>query len=270
MFRSLILSAVLFIIQAMASNPTYAYIPGFFAQDDPQADPNAIGALPDRFGLLDSSPGHWQKFRFNITALNLEGEPEDSVKVFFLGRHGEGFHNFAEAKYGTPAWDDYWSKLDGDGTIVWGPDALLTPLGVQQAEAAHNKWLDEIPSGIPVPTVFYSSPLTRASRTLEITWNDITLPNKTHASHLHPSHKVVIAENCREVYGVHTCDKRHPKSWIAQSFPSFTFERGFTEEDELWTPDNRETDEHVDARALSILDHIWDRYPTETSDSLAG
>jgi hypothetical protein len=40
-------------IKAMASNSTYAYIPGFFAQDDPQADPDVIGAvsgtrLPER------------------------------------------------------------------------------------------------------------------------------------------------------------------------------------------------------------------------------
>jgi len=257
-----------FAIQAMALNSAYAYIPGFFAQDDPQADPNVIGALPDRFGLLDSSLGHWQKFQLNITALCLEGKPKESVKVFFLGRHGEGYHNVAEAKYGTPAWDDYWSKLDGDGTIVWGPDALLTPLGVQQAEAAHDKWSNEIPSGIPVPTVFYSSPLTRATGTLVLTWTGITLPNKTHDDHLHPSHKVEIAENCREVYGVHTCDKRHPKSWIAQKYPSFTFNKGFTEEDELWTPDNRETDEHVDERALSILEHIWDKYPMETYISI--
>jgi len=252
----------------MASNFTYAYVPGFFAQDDPNADPNVIGPLPDRFGLLDSSPGHWQKFELDIKALDSGGGSKDSIKVFFLGRHGEGFHNVAEAKYGEPAWDDYWSKLDGDGTLVWGPDALLTPTGVQQAEDAHNKWLDEIPSGIPVPTVFYSSPLTRASRTLEITWTGITLSNASHHGHLHPSHKVVVAENCRETYGVHTCDKRRTKSWIADNFPLYTFNEGFTEEDELWTADERETTEHIIARAQSILDDIWQKYPAETYVSI--
>jgi len=254
--------------QLMALNCTYAYVPGFFAQDDPNADPNAIGALPDRFGLLDSSPGHWQKFEHNITDLGLRGEPSDSVKVFFLGRHGEGFHNVAEAKYGTPAWDDYWSKLDGDGTLVWGPDALLTPTGVQQAKDAHNKWSAEIPSGIPVPTVFYSSPLTRAARTLEITWTGITLQNASHPDPVRPSHQVVVAEDCREVYGVHTCDKCHPKSWIAEHFPLYTFDKGFTEEDELWTPDNRETTEHINARARSVLNDVWDQYPTDTYVSI--
>ncbi|KAF9779231.1 phosphoglycerate mutase, partial [Thelephora terrestris] len=252
----------------MAQNSTYAYIPGFFAQDDPQADPDVIGALPDRFGLLDSNPGHWQRFQLNITALGLEGKPGDSIKVFFLGRHGQGYHNAAQAKYGMSAWDDHWSRLDGDGEIVWGPDSFLTPLGIQQAEAAHNKWLHEMPSGTPVPTVFYSSPLTRALRTLEITWTDITLPNKAKDVQLQPSHKVVIAENCREVCGGDTCDKRRPKSWIAENFPLFEFNSGFSEEDEFWTPDSRETEEHVNERALSILDDIWDKYPTETYISI--
>jgi len=217
---------------------------------------------------LDSSSGHWETFKAKIEDLDMEGGPKDSVKVFFLGRHGEGFHNVAEATYGTTAWDDYWSKLDGDGTLVWGPDALLTPLGVQQAEAAHNKWLGEISSGIPIPTVFYSSPLTRASRTLEITWTDIILPNESYHGHLYPSHKVVVVENCREVYGVHTCDKRHPKSWIAENFPLYTFNKGFTEEDELWNPDVRETDEHTNERALSVLQDIWDKYPVDTYVSI--
>ena len=46
--------------------------------------------LPDRFGLLDSNPGRWQTFQLKITALNAENTPKSSVKVFFLGRHGEG------------------------------------------------------------------------------------------------------------------------------------------------------------------------------------
>ena len=47
--------------------------------------------LPDRFGLLDSSPGHWQTFQVKIEALCSESGPKGSVKVFFLARHGEGF-----------------------------------------------------------------------------------------------------------------------------------------------------------------------------------
>jgi hypothetical protein len=42
---SLILIAAFLATQAMALNFTYAYVPGFFVQDDPQADADAIGAV---------------------------------------------------------------------------------------------------------------------------------------------------------------------------------------------------------------------------------
>ena len=48
-----------------------------------------------------------------------------AYKVLFLGRHGDGIHNAAESYYGTPAWNCYYSELDGNGTVVWA-DALLT------------------------------------------------------------------------------------------------------------------------------------------------
>ena len=94
---------------------------------------------------------------------------------------------------------------------MFSVDSPLTPLGVQQARAVHEMWSSEvglvealvhdtrpddpqIPFGIPVPTVFYSSPHSRATRTLEITWTGITLPNTSNDYPLYPSHKVVIAE----------------------------------------------------------------------------
>ena len=45
MLRSLILLVVFLASQAMALN--FTYIPGFFAQDNPNADPNAIGAVSE-------------------------------------------------------------------------------------------------------------------------------------------------------------------------------------------------------------------------------
>ena len=47
MLCSLILPAMLLASQAMALNVTYAYIPGFFVQDDPNADPTVIGAVSE-------------------------------------------------------------------------------------------------------------------------------------------------------------------------------------------------------------------------------
>jgi hypothetical protein len=45
MFCPLILPAVLLASQAMAFNFTFAYVPGFFAQDGPNTDPNLVGAV---------------------------------------------------------------------------------------------------------------------------------------------------------------------------------------------------------------------------------
>lgn len=49
---------------------------------------------------------HWQRFAHHIRSLNQSITDTSSVyKVFFIGRHGEGIHNVAEAYYGTKAWD---------------------------------------------------------------------------------------------------------------------------------------------------------------------
>ena len=57
--------------------------------------------------------------------------------------------------------------------------------------------------------------------------------------------------------GVHTCDKRSPRSVIANTFPQFDIEANFTEEDELWTEDHRETEEELKKRMGEVLDEIF-------------
>lgn len=61
----------------------------------------------------------------------------------------------------------------------------------------------------------------------------------------------------REHNGVHTCDKRRTRSDIHARFPEYGFEAGFTEDDELWTPDYRETHGDIDRRARHVLDIIF-------------
>lgn len=97
--------------------------------------------------------------------------------------------NVGEEKYGTQvskpsgydqfgsnqnvlyqAWDDHWSKLNGDGEITWGPDAKLTPKGIEQAGLVNEMWRSEVPRGIPIPDVVYTSPLSRAIITADITF----------------------------------------------------------------------------------------------------
>ncbi|EPQ54915.1 phosphoglycerate mutase-like protein [Gloeophyllum trabeum ATCC 11539] len=225
-------------------NATYEAVPGFFLQDGPSCNPEIIGATPPRFGLIDESPDRWTKFEAAVTKLNADAGEGTSYKAFILGRHGEGWHNVAEAKYGTKAWDDYWSKLDGDGEIVWGPDPELTPLGQSQAALVKALLDAEVEAGFPIPDTLYSSPMTRALQTLVGTFGD--------------ERDTLILENIREHYGEHTCDKRRPLSYIRHAFPKFRVETGFSEEDALWT-EEREAEAHVAERARMVLDTIFDQ-----------
>ncbi|KAI3616831.1 phosphoglycerate mutase [Moniliophthora roreri] len=233
---------------------TYTTVPGFFIQDNA----TTAEAVPPRFGLIDDSDNRWDTLRAEIDRLNCEAEEGTSYKVVIFGRHGQGFHNVAESKYGTQAWDDYWSKLNGDGELVWGPDAKLTPLGENQARAVNRAWKTELAFNIPLPRRRYCSPMTRALSTYILTFEDIPLECRP-----------LVLENCREVYGVHTCDKRRSRTYISTTFPQFDIEEGFTEEDQLWTPDERETDEHVALRAKAVLDVIFEN-DGETFISVTG
>ncbi|KAF9523125.1 phosphoglycerate mutase-like protein [Crepidotus variabilis] len=228
-------------------NYRYETIPGYFAHDDPAKLP--LPAVPPRFGLNDESENRWTTFLAQIKDLNKAASPGTLYKFFLLSRHGQGYHNLAEAKYGTAAWDDYWSKLNGDGEIVWGPDPKLTPLGIEQARTIHEGWVTEAKFGLPAPLNRYSSPLTRAMLTALIIFNG--------TYEKYPS-RILVKENIREVMGVHTCDKRNTHSYIADAFPSFEIDSCLTEEDELWDPNVRESDTAVAARAKTILDYVFE------------
>lgn len=47
----------------------------------------------------------WQRFEHYIESLNKRATADEQYKLLIFGRHGEGEHNVAEAKYGTDAWD---------------------------------------------------------------------------------------------------------------------------------------------------------------------
>ena len=95
--------------------------------------------------------------------------------MLFLGRHGQGEHNVAEAKYGTPAWDCYWSYLDGADGLVWS-DAHLTRVGEQQALDVHALWKAQLALGMPPPDRYVVSPLTRTVQTADLSFRELELP----------------------------------------------------------------------------------------------
>jgi hypothetical protein len=53
----------------------------------------------------DSKEKQWKRFETHVVSLEAAKKEGESYKVLFLGRHGQGWHNVAEAKYGTKAWD---------------------------------------------------------------------------------------------------------------------------------------------------------------------
>ncbi|SOV04809.1 related to PMU1 - putative phosphomutase [Ustilago sp. UG-2017a] len=260
---------------------------GFFKYDN--ADGSSLPAVAANFGLRENTT--WADLTRTLSQLNLDGALHDgsSYKLLFAGRHGQGYHNVAESQYGTPAWDATWSKIFTDGNITWGPDARLTPLGIQQAQAVHDAWVSLLKQQDPppLPTKLYSSPLSRAISTMEISYDNIILnnPNNTVSKPAGPGgidglfkdilgkiggpRKISpeVKELFREEYGEHTCDQRRTRSEIRKDYPNVHFEPGFTEQDTLWTTD-REQVSHLDARIQQALTQVWNEAPTEQVISL--
>ncbi|KAF5108942.1 hypothetical protein DV453_001883 [Geotrichum candidum] len=220
---------------------------GVFAQSDPDTDDTQFNYLTARdFGLV--LEGSWRELQQRLHSLNRNPPtPNTRYKLLFLARHGQGYHNLAIEIYGQKAWDDYWSLLDTDGNIVWGPDPELTPLGTEQAKRNNIAWRKQIDDrDILVPKTHYVSPFTRALDTYKETWNRLR-NDKTDGGPL-------VVEDLRETIGVHTCDRRRTRSYIRERYPGYPIEDGFAEKDELWTADYRETPEEQNVRIRRFLD----------------
>ena len=98
--------------------------------------------------------------------------------------------------------------------------------------------------------MYYTSPLHRCAATANLTFSGLELPENQ-------PFVPVVKELLREVNGVHTCDRRSTKSYIHSEFPNYIFEPGFAENDELWSPDIRESDPALDVRLKKLLDDIF-------------
>ncbi|KAI5116302.1 hypothetical protein M0805_003657 [Coniferiporia weirii] len=230
------------------ANPTRTYeiMKGFFIQDN--GFDNDV-AIPPRFGLIDSCADRWKNLLDKLKELNNSAPDGVAYKLIIAGRHGQGFHNLAELKYGDKPWFERWGLIDCDGEIVWAPDALLTDLGEDQAHDAQAMWKQEqAAANIPQPDKLYCSPMTRALRTCRITFDGVVDFNER---------RPLILENCREIYGKYPCDKRRTLTYIRTAFPEFAVEKSFTEKDELFDPEVQETVAHVRERARLVLDYIF-------------
>ncbi|MCJ1362885.1 hypothetical protein MMC16_001991 [Acarospora aff. strigata] len=240
----------------------YTTVTGFFLQDEPSTQGSTFNYTTTNLGLINRTydtdgeydPDHkktqWQRFEHMVFRLNRQSGRNVQYKLLYMGRHGEGFHNVAESFYGTPAWDCYWSKLDGNATVTWD-DAKITEKGVTQAQIANRFWATAIATlKIPLPEAYYTSPLARCLETADITFSGLDIPRRRPFT-------PVVKELLREAIGIHTCDRRRSKTWIQEQYPKYKFEAGFAENDPLWKADIRETDSALDARLKALLDDIF-------------
>lgn len=234
---------------------------GCFLQDEASINATTFNFMTTNFGLIDRDyPSdtnlhhhnltQWQRFKHQVAELNHQAPRGVQYKVLYMGRHGDGYHNDAEAFYGTPAWNCYYSVLDGNGTITWA-DAHLSPLGVSQALAVNEFWATEIETQkIPTPQMYYTSPLTRCLQTANLTFSGLKLRAR------HPF-VPEVKELFREGISGHTCDRRGSKTYIQDNFPDYRIEPGFTENDELWEALHGETNTDQDIRSTTVLDQVF-------------
>ena len=61
--------------------------------------------LDDSFGLVDKSPERWTNLTSFVETLNTASDSLTAYKLVYAARHGQGFHNVGESKYGSAAWD---------------------------------------------------------------------------------------------------------------------------------------------------------------------
>lgn len=106
---------------------------------------------------------------------------------------------------------------------------------------------------LPLPKRHYVSPMTRCLDTCQIAFTDLTLSDGSSV----PAFNPIIKEMVRERLGVHTCDRRHPRSWISETHPKFTIEEEFSEEDKLWKPNERETLAQHAVRIRAFLNELF-------------
>ncbi|GAB1523137.1 Probable phosphoglycerate mutase pmu1 [Rhizoctonia solani] len=230
----------------------YEAISGFFIQSDPSTDPQPH---PPAFGLKSrTSATYWEDFEARIQKLQQSAPGNVRYVVCWLARHGQGWR---VDRYGPIAWENKWSKQNGDGEITWGPDAKLTPLGETQAKAVNEIWKKELSrpgDPIPVPTRLFSSPLTRALATLDLTFKGVLPKDESTGD---PVRSPLVIENLREELSPYTSDHRSSKTDIQKAYPGFLFEDSFTEEDQLWSEFVSESTEDFTSRLKATLDHIF-------------
>ncbi|KAF3931941.1 hypothetical protein ABW20_dc0101293 [Dactylellina cionopaga] len=218
----------------------YSVVRGLFVQSLPEylIDQKEFNDnyFTKNFGLMlynENNEPDWQAFADKVKELNDNAAPDETYKVLYLARHGQGPHNLAIETYGQRFWETDIAMFKEYKGLVVGPDPDLTKKGKEEAAAIGEIWKTQIDeydlfkAGV-LPQKFYASPFTRALRTLEMTWKDIVLD-------LPDAPRVTVKEALRETIGRHYCDQRSDLKVLKERFPFIDVEDGMIDEDTIWT-----------------------------------
>ncbi|KAJ0395553.1 hypothetical protein P43SY_011144 [Pythium insidiosum] len=209
-------------------------------------------APPPLFRHFDLATNTWEELERKRREVERSLVPESAgtaptrqVKIVYFVRHAEGYHNVAERELGTERWEAVEAKQERF------LDADLTPFGISDTESKGPPALSaEAQRGMPPIERVVVSPLSRAIQTAQHFFSPEQAPRP-----------FVVMEACRETTGVHTCDKRRPVSDIRAKFPDLDFSRMRDEEDKLWSPTHRETDDEHRVRARAFLAQLFREIP---------
>ncbi|XP_074279081.1 phosphoglycerate mutase-like protein 1 [Silene latifolia] len=190
--------------------------------------------------------------------------PLHRCKTLHFVRHAQGFHNVAGEK-------DHQAYSSYDYL-----DASLTPLGWEQVDNLRNHvQATGLSNKIDLVII---SPLTRTLQTavgvfgggdysdgidvLPLMVADAGNSGRPAISSFNCSPFLAV-ELCRELLGVHPCDKRKTKREYQSSFPAIDFSLIESDEDIMWREEKRETDEEVAERGMKFMKWLWSRREKE-------
>ncbi|XP_048554193.1 phosphoglycerate mutase-like protein 1 [Triticum urartu] len=190
--------------------------------------------------------------------------PAHRCKTIYLVRHAQGVHN-VEGEKDFAAYKSH-ALLD----------AQLTPLGWSQVDTLREHVTK---SGLAKKIeLVIVSPLLRTMQTAVGVFGGGNYTDGASASPLmvegagnsgrQPISSLncppfLAVEACREHLGVHPCDKRSSVTKYRTLFPAIDFSLIENDEDVLWEPDVRETNESVALRGMKFFDWLWTREEKE-------
>ena len=244
----------------------------------------------------DAPPSSRPPARSSLASLDLDLAPNEKL-VHFI-RHGQGHHNQAQADWyaaGKPG-EPYWPEHDPDGRYE---DAELTRKGLAQARALRAR------TASIAPELLVVSPLRRAILTGVTAFDrhirgevDPNVGAQGGGEEDHPAagerahdedksvhHKhgstaqqgtyvrlpVLAREECHEIAGKHTCDRRLSKTRLTELYPMVDFSQVDAEEDPFWGDGTwREPLKEVAGRAAAFMAWLEGREETHIAVACHG